>query len=96
MLPRHTSQLYEAILEGIILFLILNILIFIRKYKIGSSSCIFLIFYGVFRIISEYFREPDIQIGYLFNLFSMGTILSFVMIVSGLVIINSFKRKNGR
>ena len=96
MLPRHPSQLYEAILEGIILFLILNILIFIRKYKIGSSSCIFLIFYGVFRIISEYFREPDIQIGYLFNLFSMGTILSFIMIVSGLVIINSFKRKNGR
>ena len=43
-----------------------------------------------------YFREPDIQIGYLFDLFSMGTILSFIMIVSGLVIINSFKRKNGR
>ena len=96
MLPRHPSQLYEAILEGIILFLILNILIFTRKYKIGSSSCMFLIFYGAFRIISEYFREPDIQIGYLFDLFSMGTILSFVMIVSGLVIINSFKRKNGR
>ena len=86
MLPRHPSQIYEAILEGLLLFLILNILIFNRKYKIGSSSYLFLIFYGTFRIISEFFREPDIQVGYLLNLFSMGTILSILMILSGLVL----------
>ena len=51
-------------LEGIILFLILNILIFKRKYKVGTSSYLFLIYYGIFRIISEIFREPDAQIGY--------------------------------
>ena len=92
MLPRHPSQLYEAILEGIILFLILNILIFKRKYKIGVSSCLFLIYYGIFRVISEIFREPDTQIGYLFDLFSMGTMLSIVMILSGFVILGIFKK----
>jgi phosphatidylglycerol---prolipoprotein diacylglyceryl transferase len=91
-LPRHPSQLYEALLEGIILFLILNILIFKKRYKIGSSSCLFLIFYGVFRVISEIFREPDAQVGYLFNLFSMGTILSFFMIISGFVILGILKK----
>ncbi len=92
-LPRHPSQLYEAILEGVILFLILNILIFKRKYKIGTSSYLFLIYYGVFRIISEIFREPDLQIGYVFDLFSMGTILSFLMILSGFVILGVLKKK---
>ena len=46
-----------------------------------------MILYGSFRIISEQFREPDIQIGYLFNLFSMGSILSFFMILIGLFIL---------
>ena len=92
MLPRHPSQLYEAILEGIILFLILNILIFKKKYKIGLSSCLFLIYYGIFRIVSEVFREPDAQIGYLFGLFSMGSLLSFFMILSGFVILGIFKK----
>ncbi|MDC0409515.1 prolipoprotein diacylglyceryl transferase, partial [Pelagibacteraceae bacterium] len=71
-LPRHPSQLYEAMLEGVTLFLILNILIFKRKYKVGSSSYLFLIYYGFFRILSEIFREPDAQIGYVFSFFSMG------------------------
>jgi len=91
-LPRHPSQLYEAMLEGIILFLILNILIFKKNYKIGTSSCLFLIFYGIFRVISEIFREPDTQVGYLLDLFSMGTILSFFMIVSGFVILRILKK----
>jgi len=91
-LPRHPSQLYEAMLEGIILFLILNILIFKKNYKIGTSSCLFLIFYGIFRVISEIFREPDTQVGYLLDLFSMGTILSFFMIVSGFVILGILKK----
>ena len=95
MLPRHPSQLYEALLEGVILFLILNTLIFKKKYKIGTCSYLFMIFYGVLRIVSEFFREPDIQIGYLFNLFSLGTILSFLMILSGLVIMNILRKKYG-
>ena len=90
MTPRHPSQLYEALLEGVVLFLIMNTIMFKRNYKTGTCSIMFLIFYGVFRIISELFREPDVQIGYLFNSFSMGTILSFLMIISGLII---FKHK---
>ncbi len=93
-LTRHPSQLYEAILEGIILFLILNKIIFRQIYKIGTCSCFFLIFYGSFRIISEIFREPDIQLGYVFNSFSMGTILSFLMILAGLIILNILRKKN--
>ena len=86
MLPRHPSQLYEAVLEGLVLFLILNAFIFKKNYKAGTCSSLFLIFYGFFRIISELFREPDLQIGYLFNLFSMGTILSCLMILVGAII----------
>ena len=89
---RHPSQLYEAALEGIILFLILNMLIFRHKYRIGTCSYLFLIFYGTFRIFSEFFREPDTQIGYLFNYFSMGTLLSFFMIIAGIVIFKVLKK----
>ncbi len=83
MLPRHPSQLYEAFLEGIVLLVILNFLILKKNYKTGMCSYLFLILYGIFRVISEFFREPDSQIGYLFNLFSMGTILSVSMILAG-------------
>ena len=93
-LPRHPSQLYEALLEGVMLFLILNIIIFRNRYIIGTCSYLFLIYYGIFRIISEFFREPDSQIGYLFNLFSMGTLLSFLMIIAGLAILNILRKKN--
>ena len=92
ILPRHPSQLYEALLEGLILFLVLNTLILSTKYKIGTCSYMFLICYGVFRIISEFFREPDAQIGFLFNLFSMGTILSSIMIVAGLIMLLNLKK----
>tara|TARA_X000000950_G_scaffold264419_1_gene337692 strand:+ start:1 stop:795 length:795 start_codon:yes stop_codon:yes gene_type:complete len=93
-LTRHPSQLYEAVLEGAVLFLILNSLIFKQRYKMGTCSYLFLIYYGVFRIISEFFRQPDAQIGYLFNLFSMGTLLSFLMIIAGFIILNILRKKN--
>ena len=93
MLIRHPSQLYEALLEGMVLFFILNIFIFKKNYKTGTCSFLFLIFYGFFRIFSEVFREPDPQLGYLFNLLSMGTILSLLMILFGLIIF-IFIRKN--
>ena len=92
-LTRHPSQLYEALLEGIVLFFILNKIIFKEVYKIGVCSYLFLIYYGVFRVISEFFREPDAQLGYLFNLFSMGTFLSLLMILVGLFL-NIFRKKN--
>jgi phosphatidylglycerol:prolipoprotein diacylglycerol transferase len=93
MAARHPSQIYEALLEGIVLFFILNIFIFKKNYKTGTCSFLFLIFYGLFRIFSELFREPDPQLGLFFNLFSMGTILSFLMILSGMIIF-IFTRKN--
>ena len=83
---RHPSQLYEAFLEGIILFLIMNLIFFNKKYKNGICSFLFLIFYGIFRIISEFFREPDIQIGYIFGQISMGILLSSFMILIGLIL----------
>ena len=64
------------------------------RYKMGTCSYLFLIFYGVFRIISELFREPDTQVGYLFKIFTMGTILSFFMVLGGFVILIILKKKN--
>ena len=92
--PRHPSQIYEAMLEGIILFLIINYLALKKEllYKTGYVSAIFLIFYSIFRIFSESFREPDIQLGLLFNYFSMGTILSLLTITFGLFIILFIKK----
>jgi len=86
-IPRHPSQLYEALLEGIILFIILISIAYKKETKTGIVSALFMILYGFFRIVAEQFREPDIQIGYLFNLFSMGSILSFSMILIGIYIL---------
>ena len=93
-MPRHPSQLYEAFLEGIILFLFMYAIISKKNYKTGTCSYFFLIFYGIFRIFSEFFREPDSQVGYVINIFSMGTILSIFMIVAGLVIFIFLRKKN--
>jgi len=84
---RHPSQLYEAFLEGIILFIIMNLILFRKNYKTGNCSYMFLIFYGFFRTCAEFFREPDSQIGYLFDPISMGMILSFLMILAGIIIL---------
>ena len=85
--PRHPSQLYEAILEGVILFVILISVTCKKEVKNGFVSALFMILYGFFRILAEQFREPDPQIGYLFSFFSMGSILSFSMILIGLFIL---------
>ena len=61
--------------------------IYKKSVKTGMVSALFMILYGLFRIVSEKFREPDIQIGYLFDLFSVGSILSFFMILIGLLIL---------
>ena len=90
-IPRHPSQLYEAALEGIVLFIILIIIIYKKSVHTGLVSALFMIFYGLFRIIAEQFREPDVQIGYFFNFFSMGSVLSFSMVLVGLFILKKVK-----
>ena len=94
MLPRHPSQLYEALLEGLILFILINAITLKQKYKTGLSSSLFLIFYGIFRIVAEQFREPDSQLGYLFGNLSMGAILSSIMVISGFVFLIILRKKN--
>ena len=85
---RHPSQLYEAIFEGIILFILLN---FIYKkyinYKPGVLSALFLIFYSVFRFIIEFTREPDDHIGLVFMELSQGQVMSILFFVVGLIIL---------
>jgi len=92
LLPRHPSQLYEAFLEGVILFIILNYVIHKKRYQVGLCSSLFLIFYGALRVVAEFFREPDTQVGYLLNIMSMGTALSILMIFFGFLIFNSIKK----
>ena len=94
MFPRHPSQIYEAVLEGLILFIILNTIIHKKKYISGTCSYLFLILYGLFRIFSEIFREPDPQIGYFLGFISLGMILSFIMIFFGLIIYYSIKKSD--
>ena len=87
--PRYPSQLIEASLEGILFFIILSSLFWIgnKWQKPGFLSGIFLICYASFRIISECFREPDVQLGYLFGGLTMGQILSTPMILLGLYLV---------
>lgn len=84
-LPRHPSQLYEAALEGIVLFTVLFCLSKFTKIQKQPKalSGAFLIGYGLSRIIVENFREPDAQIGYLFEYITMGQILSLPLIIAG-------------
>lgn len=81
-LPRHPSQLYEAMVEGPIIFFLL-LWLFSRKVKDGTVIFSFLIFYGVGRFFLEFFREPDQQLGFLWGGATMGQILCLVMIVMG-------------
>ncbi|KZN53354.1 prolipoprotein diacylglyceryl transferase [Pseudoalteromonas luteoviolacea] len=81
--PRHPSQLYEALFEGLVLFLIL---VWYRKQPrpAGSIAGLFLLGYGTFRFAIEYFREPDSHIGLYAGVISQGQILSLPMIIGGL------------
>jgi phosphatidylglycerol:prolipoprotein diacylglycerol transferase len=86
-LSRHPSQLYEAILEGLILFIIL--IYFTNKNylnKPGLISGLFLIFYSMFRFFIEFFRVPDEQIGYLILNLTMGQIISLVFTFIGITV----------
>ena len=84
-LYRHPSQLYEAIFEGLVLFLIL-LFYWNKNYlkKTSKLSAIFLMFYSIFRFTTEYFRVPDEQLGYLFLNLTMGQIISVIFFIFGL------------
>ena len=87
-LARHPSQLYEALLEGVILFVILALLV--RRgglQRPGLVIGVFATLYGMARIASEFFREPDPQLGFLWGGLTMGMILSVPMILAGLAFI---------
>jgi len=88
-LPRHPSQLYEAFFEGLILFFILYFffLKFYNKKMIGKLSGLFLLFYGLFRFLVEFIREPDANLGLFFNLFSMGQLLSLPLLFFGFLLL---------
>ena len=84
--PRHPSQLYEAALEGVALFFFLRLLTH-RYHKLASPGFVsggFAFGYGLARTVSEFFREPDIQIGYLAGGITMGMLLSIPMILFGI------------
>jgi phosphatidylglycerol:prolipoprotein diacylglycerol transferase len=93
-LPRHPSQLYEAGLEGLLLFTILAVMIRMGALKrpgliLGS----FIAIYAIARIISELFREPDPQLGFLWGGLTMGMLLSVPMIIAGAILIVMAWRK---
>ena len=93
--PRHPSQLYEALLEGIVLFVILYLLSR-REPPLprGSYLAVFLMGYGVFRFLIEFVRQPDAHIGYLAGgWLTMGMVLSIPLIVAGVALFLWSRRK---
>ena len=82
-ITRHPSQIYQSFFEGFILFIILWF--YAKKQRdVGKISALFLFFYGLFRFIIEYTREPDSHLGLLYLDFSMGQWLSLPMLILGL------------
>ncbi|MAR55865.1 MAG: prolipoprotein diacylglyceryl transferase [Rickettsiales bacterium] len=94
-LPRHPSQLYEAALEGLLLFAVLNLLRLHTgiRYQLGMLSGLFLIGYGLSRAFVELFREPDAHLGFIIPGITMGQILCLPMIAIGLFLVWHATRK---
>ena len=93
--PRHPSQLYEALLEGVVLFIVLNWFSRQSPPRMAVSG-LFLVLYGTFRFAVEFVRLPDAHLGYLaFGWLTMGQILSFPMILLGLFFIGLAYRRGG-
>lgn len=94
--PRHPSQLYEAFLEGPVTFVILWLMAR-RRRPSGVIFWLFIALYGLFRFVVEFFREPDIQLGFIVGRFSMGQLLSFPMLLVGVMMIWwSYHREKSR
>lgn len=95
MMPRHPSQLYEAILEGLVIFIVLYSLSRMNPPRPrGTFLGLFLIMYGIFRFVIEFVREPDVQLGYLWGgWLTMGQVLSMPLILTGVVLLVYAVRK---
>ena len=94
-ISRHPSQIYEAILEGLILFFI--IFLYTKKnylLKPGLISSLFLIFYSLFRFIVEFYRVPDEQLGFIFLSLTMGQIISLIFLSFGFYLFFIKKNEN--
>ena len=95
-MPRHPSQLYEAFLEGIVLFCILQVLS--RKKPLlpqGTFMGVFVMGYGIVRFLIEFVRVPDAQLGYLLGgVITMGQLLSLPLVIAGLALIIFARRRN--
>jgi phosphatidylglycerol---prolipoprotein diacylglyceryl transferase len=83
--PRHPSQLYEAVLEGLVLFIAVRIATHLFKALAhpGRASGVFALVYGLSRIVVEFFREPDAHLGYLAGFATMGMLLSLPLVAVG-------------
>ncbi|NTW29563.1 MAG: prolipoprotein diacylglyceryl transferase [Coriobacteriia bacterium] len=87
-LPRHPSQIYEALLEGVVLFVVLLWMATRSSHPPrGVIVGWFLTLYGVFRIFVEFFRQPDVQIGFLSGGFTMGQLLSVPVVAVGIAVV---------
>jgi phosphatidylglycerol:prolipoprotein diacylglycerol transferase len=91
--PRHPSQLYEAFLEGLVLFLILRWLYMKSLYR-GTVFWALVGFYGLFRFMVEFVREPDAQIGLDLGPFTRGQVLTFPMLVLGMTMMFIYARRH--
>ncbi len=81
-LPRHPSQIYEFFLEGVVLFIVLWTMKS-RVNRSGVLTALFILLYGCSRIVVEFFREPDAQLGFVVGHFTMGQVLSACMVLAG-------------
>jgi phosphatidylglycerol---prolipoprotein diacylglyceryl transferase len=92
---RHPSQLYEAILEGLVIFVVLYLMSRRRPARPqGTFIGTFLVLYGVFRFLIEFVRVPDEQLGYLFGPITMGQCLSLPLVVLGIIVLVAAHRLN--
>lgn len=82
---RHPSQLYEAFLEGFVVFLILFVYRKFKKFD-GELIALYGFFYSIARFIAEFYRMPDSQLGFIYEHLSMGQILSFIMVLCALLL----------
>jgi phosphatidylglycerol:prolipoprotein diacylglycerol transferase len=94
-IPRHPSQLYECLLEGILTFTIMQYLVWKKNAlnKPAFLTSIFGLLYATSRFFVEFFREPDQQIGYLFNFLTTGQLMSIIMISISIFIFIKYARK---
>ena len=87
-IPRHPSQLYEALLEGLVLLIVLGVIVRLGALKRpGLVTGAFAVGYGVLRSFSEFFREPDPQLGFLWGGMTMGMLLCIPLIIAGIGVI---------